>query len=354
MNGTAASPDAEQAALTPRQRVVAAYQGLPALPVPIWLMRQAGRYLPEYREVRAGVDFLTLCKTPELAAEVTMQPMRRFSLDAAILFCDIMVPADAMGLSLRFEPGPVIEPALRNRHDLDGLRTTGDGLDYVYDAVATIRRQLGADRALLGFAGAPVTLATYLCEGRGARDFRHLKHMLHADPTAAHRLLETLVAIIGDFLTQQVAAGCDAVQLFDTWGGLLDPDDVRRFLVPHTQTLIARVREAGAPVIYFTRDTASLLPILPSLGADAYGVDWRLSLQTARGAVGSAGLAGNLDPTLLEVNAEGAARRAAAILGKLGGVGHVFNLGHGIHRQTPPEHVAALVDAVHAWRPAGR
>ncbi|MGD8396054.1 MAG: uroporphyrinogen decarboxylase, partial [Candidatus Eiseniibacteriota bacterium] len=378
------TPDPSAPARGGRERFLAACHGEPVVPVPIWLMRQAGRYLPEYREVRRGVDFLTLCKSPDLAAEVTLQPIRRFGMDAAILFSDIMVPVETMGLGLTFDPGPVVDPPLRTRADIERLRVPedADGLDYVIDAVQRIRRaldehaaaeaaaaaqtgaaaaQAGAAagptdprRALIGFAGAPVTLATYMCEGRVQKQFTRLRALMHADPGATHTLLERLARVVTGYLRAQIEAGCDCVQLFDTWSGLLDPFDFEAFVQPHVRAIFDALRPCGVPMIYFCRDASSQIERLADIGADVIGLDWRVDVARARRSLAPHAIQGNLDPVLLLEDPDLMATRAARILAAGGGAGHVFNLGHGVLPSTPPEHVARLVETVRAWRPAAR
>jgi uroporphyrinogen decarboxylase len=352
---TTGAIDPSPAAATGRERLLAACRGERAVPVPVWLMRQAGRYLKEYRAVRSRVGFLSLCKTPELAAEITLQPMRRFPLDAAILFSDIMVVVEPMGLGLDFAPGPVVDPPLRNRTDIERLRrpAAGEGLEFAIDTVRRVRRELGTERALVGFAGAPVTLATYMCEGQAAKVFSGFKSLMHSDPGAAHDLLERLGQVVAGFLRAQIEAGCDCVQLFDTWAGLLDPYDFEEFALRHVRQIVAELRECGVPVIYFCRDTSAILHRLPEIGAQVYGLDWRLDLRAARRALAPHAVQGNLDPVLLAGDPEVLRRRTLRILEAGGGRGHIFNLGHGVLPQTPAEQVGLLVDTVHGWRPAG-
>jgi uroporphyrinogen decarboxylase len=354
MSATDSTSDSSRHQATSRERMLAACRGERVLPVPIWLMRQAGRYLEEYREVRRRVDFLTLCKTADLAAEVTLQPLRRFELDAAILFSDIMVPVEPMGLGLEFAPGPIVEPRLATRADIERLHVpaSAEGLEFAIDTVHRIRAAIGEERALIGFAGAPVTLATYMCEGRAAKDFTGLKFLMHSDAQAAHALLEKLARVVTGFLRAQVHAGCDLVQLFDTWAGLLDPFDFDEFVLPHVRAIVRELRDTGVPVVYFCRDASTRLDQLAGIGAQVIGLDWRVDLREARRALGTLTLQGNLDPVLLLGDPDLMRQRAEQILAAGGGTGHVFNLGHGVLPGTPPEHVAELTRAVRAWRPA--
>ncbi|MDI3299595.1 MAG: uroporphyrinogen decarboxylase [Bacillota bacterium] len=329
-------------------------------------MRQAGRYLPEYRELHEKYGFLTLVKTPELAAEVTLQPLRRFPLDAAVLFADILLPLEAMGLALRYEPGsgPIIEEPVRERRDVERLRTppAREALGYVLEAARAVRAELAARPAaeggpvpLIGFAGGPFTLASYAVEGGGSRDHRRTKALLWRAPDLWALLMERLTAVTVDYLAAQVEAGAQALQLFDSWAGALAPEDYRRSVLPWTR----RIAEAVAglrtpegepvPLIHFAMPSAGLLELVAEAGGDVIGLDWRLDLGWARGRLGPGrAVQGNLDPLLLaEAPRSLLEARVAAILEAAGPRGHVFNLGHGVDPATPPEHVAWLVEAVH-------
>ena len=346
--------------LTGRERILRAARREPVDRVPIWLMRQAGRYLPEYREIRAKTSFEAMVRSPDLATEVSLQPLRRFPLDAAIVFSDILVPVEPMGLSLRFDPGPIIEPAVRSRADIERLAVpeNGEGLEHVAETIRRLRRGLGDRTALIGFAGAPATLATYICEGAGSstagtgagKEFRALKRLLHADPSAAHRLAERLSKVITGSLLAQIASGADVVQLFDTWAGLLDPADYASFGLPHVKSIIAELRRRapGTPIIYFARGTGGILEALAETGADVIGLDWTIDLAAARRRLPDMAVQGNLDPALLLAPPELLIERAQAILAAGGGRGHIFNLGHGVPLDAPPEMVANLVAAVQA------
>jgi len=325
---------------------------------PVWIMRQAGRYLPEYRATRerAG-DFLTLCKTPELACEVTLQPLARFDLDAAILFSDILTIPDAMGLGLYFTEGegPAFQYPLRNQTDIDKLPIPdpSDKLRYVMDAVSLIRRELAGKVPLLGFSGSPWTLATYMVEGGATKNFRCVKGMMFDQPLLMHQLLDKLAQSVTIYLNAQIAAGAQAVMLFDTWGGILTTRDYLEFSLRYMQQIIAgltREHEGRrVPCIIFTKDGSEWLSEMANTGCDALGLDWKLPLNVARQRVGEkVALQGNLDPCLLYASPDRIRTEVADILASFGhGSGHVFNLGHGIHPQIDQEHVAVLVNAVH-------
>jgi uroporphyrinogen decarboxylase len=325
---------------------------------PVWIMRQAGRYLPEYREVRekAG-DFKTLCTTPELACEVTLQPLRRFALDAAILFSDILTIPDAMGLGLYFTEGegPHFRKPVRSADDVEALFVPDPETDlrYVMDAVRLIRRELDGRLPLIGFAGSPWTLATYAVEGGGSRDFGNTKRMMFDQPKLMHRLLDTLTRAVTVYLNAQVAAGAQALMLFDTWGGVLTPRDYREFSLRYMERIIhglTREHEGRrVPVILFTKNGGQWLEAMTDSGCDALGIDWTTDLGAARARVGDkVALQGNMDPSILYASPERIRAEVDAVLASYGrGSGLVFNLGHGIHPQVDPEKVAVVVDAVH-------
>lgn len=332
-------------------RFVDACFGRPVDTTPLWVMRQAGRYLPEYRELRTRTDFLGLCRTPELAAEATLQPMRRYALDASIIFSDILVPVEAMGVPVEFRPEPHLPRPVRTREDVARLGTPDPWRDlgFVMEAIRQVRAALEPDRALIGFAGAPFTLAAYLVEGGGSKDFMRVKGFMHRDPAGFEDLLARIGDAIAPFLSAQIDAGACAVQLFDTWAGQLPPEDFRGFALPAAKAVMARVRRPGVPVIYFVNGAAPYLADLRNCGADVLGIDFRLDLGRAIDHLGpDAVVQGNLDPAVLLGPAESITARAAAIV-RAGRAarGHVFNLGHGIHKDTPPEAMAVLVDAVH-------
>ncbi|MEJ2171406.1 MAG: uroporphyrinogen decarboxylase [Woeseiaceae bacterium] len=329
---------------------------------PIWIMRQAGRYLPEYREVRAQAgDFMSLCRNPELACEVTMQPLRRYRLDAAILFSDILTVPDAMGLGLYFETGegPKFERPLGRAGDIRRLRRPDveTELGYVFEAVRTIRRELDGAVPLIGFAGSPWTVATYMVEGGSSREFKTIKGMAADDPDVLSLLLDTVAATTLDYLNAQVAAGAQALMIFDTWGAALEPEDYRRFSLASMQKIVdGLVREADGrrvPVILFTKGAGPLLADMVSTGCDALGVDWTTDLEVARRYVNDrVALQGNLDPATLRESPEVIRQGVADVLKSYGtGPGHVFNLGHGITPDIDPDRVSVLVESVHELSP---
>jgi uroporphyrinogen decarboxylase len=325
---------------------------------PIWIMRQAGRYLPEYNATRrkAG-SFLALAQTPELACEVTLQPLERFPLDAAIIFSDILTVPDAMGLGLHFVEGegPRFHRPLRSEADITALAVPDlERLRYVFDAVALTRRELGGRVPLIGFSGSPFTLACYMVEGGGSDDFRQVKTMLYARPDLLHRILEVNARAVAGYLNAQIAAGAQAVMIFDTWGGTLEAHAYREFSLAYSKRVLEQlVRESDGrvvPRILFTKGGGQWLEAMAAAGADALGVDWQTDLGEARRRVGErVALQGNLDPMALFGTPQAIEREARRVLDGFGaGPGHVFNLGHGVSQHTPPEHVAALVEAVHA------
>ena len=329
---------------------------------PVWIMRQAGRYLPEYRAVReqAG-DFMSVCSNPDLACEVTLQPLRRFKLDAAILFSDILTIPDAMGLGLYFETGegPRFKRPVQTASAIRDLQRPDveKKLGYVFEAVRTIRRELDGSVPLIGFAGSPWTVATYMVEGRSSRDFATIKGLAAENPEALAMLLDTVAQTTTDYLNAQVAAGAQAIMVFDTWGGALDADDYRRFSLASMQTIVdGLTRESDGrrvPVILFTKGAGVLLSDMVETGCDALGVDWTTDLATARKYVDDkVALQGNLNPATLRESPEVIRAGVADVLQSYGhGSGHVFNLGHGITPDIDPEHLGALVDAVHELSP---
>lgn len=330
---------------------------------PIWMMRQAGRYLPEYREVRTQAgDFMALCKNAELACEVTLQPLRRFKLDAAILFSDILTIPDAMGLGLYFETGegPKFERPLRDVAAIEnlGIPDPEQELRYVMDAVRTIRRELDGQVPLIGFSGSPWTLATYMVEGGSTKNFSEVKKLMFSEPAAMHMLLSKLAESVTTYLNAQIAAGAQAVMIFDTWGGVLSPRDYREFSLQYMKKIVAGLtREVDGrqvPVTLFTKNGGAWLPEMAATGCDALGVDWTMDLGTARALVqDKVALQGNMDPSVLYAPPARIEEEVAVILESYGhGHGHVFNLGHGIHPGVDPEHALAFIDAVHKLSPA--
>ena len=328
---------------------------------PLWLMRQAGRYLPEYRATRARAgDFLTLCKTPELACEVTLQPIDRYGLDAAILFSDILTIPDAMGLGLHFVDGegPAFHHPLRSEAEILRLPIPDPEteLRYVMDAVRTIKQALSDRVPLIGFAGSPWTLATYMIEGRGSRDFAQAKRLRFDAPELLRALLSKLADAVAQYLAAQAAAGADALMVFDTWGGALDPLGYREFSLWSMALIVEQLSETapGVPVILFSKNCGAHLAEMAATGCAALGVDWTTDLAEARNRIaGQVALQGNLDPTALFARPEAIRTEVERVLRSYGsGPGHIFNLGHGILQQTPVDHVAALVEAVRLLSPA--
>ncbi|MGH8799884.1 MAG: uroporphyrinogen decarboxylase [Casimicrobiaceae bacterium] len=332
---------------------------------PIWLMRQAGRYLPEYNATRARAgSFLRLCTDPGLATEVTLQPLQRFPLDAAILFSDILTVPDAMGLGLHFVDGegPRFARPVIDEQAVAGLAVPDpERLRYVFDAVASIKRALAGELPLLGFAGSPFTLACYMIEGGGSADFARVRAMLYARPDLLHRILSINAEAVAVYLAEQVAQGADALMIFDTWGGLLTSHAYARFSLAYISTVLQRVRQASGvatPTIVFTKGGGQWLESIAESGCSAIGIDWTTDIAAARARVGSrVALQGNLDPLVLLATPDAVRAEAAAILSAAGPApGYIFNLGHGIVPSTPPDNVAALVEYVHqaSRRPLSR
>ena len=322
--------------------------------VPVWFMRQAGRSLPEYRAVRERHSILDVCRTPELAVEVTLQPVRRLRVDAAILFSDIVVPLQAMGVDVEIAPGvgPVIDEPIRSAADVDRLRALDpeEGVPYVLEAVATLVDEL--DVPLIGFAGAPFTLACYLVEGGPSKDHARTKALMATDPPAWHKLMDRLAESILAYLRAQVSAGAAAVQLFDSWAGSLARRDYAAHVVPAVTRILGGLADAGVPRIHFGVGTGELLELMHGAGTDVVGVDWRVPMWKARRRLGDGVvLQGNLDPALCLAPFEVVRDAAYEILDETGGRRHVFNLGHGVLPSTDPDTLARLVDAVHEWGP---
>ncbi|BDH47577.1 uroporphyrinogen decarboxylase [Salmonella enterica subsp. enterica serovar Choleraesuis] len=325
---------------------------------PVWMMRQAGRYLPEYKATRAEAgDFMSLCKNPELACEVTLQPLRRYKLDAAILFSDILTIPDAMGLGLYFETGegPRFSSPISSVADVARLPVPDpeQSLGYVMDAVRTIRRNLKGEVPLIGFSGSPWTLATYMVEGGSSKAFTKIKKMMYAEPQALHQLLDKLAQSVTLYLNAQIKAGAQSVMIFDTWGGVLTGRDYRQFSLDYMQRIVdGLIRENDGrrvPVTLFTKGGGQWLEAMAATGCDALGLDWSTDIADARRRVGDkVALQGNMDPSILYAPPQRIEQEVASILEGFGsGEGHVFNLGHGIHQDVPPEHAGAFVEAVH-------
>jgi uroporphyrinogen decarboxylase len=319
---------------------------------PVWLMRQAGRYMEEYRRLRARYGFLELCKNSDLAGEITVAPVERLGVDAAILFADILLVLEPMGAGLEYtkEDGPVIHNQVTSRTQVEQLVEFDpeEALPFVYEAVRKSRAALSGKVPLIGFAGAPFTLASYLVEGGSSRNYLQTKKLMYTNPGAWGPLMQRLSAVISKYLNRQIAAGADAVQLFDSWAGCLAPEDYERFVLPHTRATIAAITP-GVPVIHFSTGTAGFLKSLRAAGGDVIGVDWRVNLDEAWQCLGyDVAIQGNLDPAVLVSSPREIRRRVEDILRRAGGrPGHIFNLGHGVLPETPVENVKALVDAVH-------
>jgi uroporphyrinogen decarboxylase len=322
---------------------------------PVWFMRQAGRYMADYRALREKHTLLDICKTPELALEVTLQPLR-LGVDAAILFADILLPLEPMGAPFSFEKGegPVIHEPVRDRAAIDRLRVIdpADGLGYVLESIRLIRRELDGKTPLIGFAGAPFTMASYLVEGGRSSDYFRTKQLMWGEPETFSLLMGKISEVVRRYLRAQVEAGAQAVQLFDSWAGALSPADYREHIAPHVRHVLSGVEDMGVPVIHFGTNTATLLEAQRDAGGTVIGVDHRIPLADAWKRIGyDRAIQGNLDPLLLCAPREIAAKRATKILEEAAGrPGHVFNLGHGIVPQTPEDNVKALVDVVHGYR----
>jgi len=333
---------------------LAALRGEPVDHTPIWIMRQAGRYLPEYQEVRQKVSFNELCRTPELACEVTLQPLRRFGMDAAILFSDILVPLEPMGAPFSFaQGGPKLERPLRSEADIDQLQVVDaeEGCSYVADAIRLIKQELAGKTPLIGFAGAPFTLAAYLIEGGGSKDFMHLKSMLYSQPALLQKLMDKLTDQTIDYLRMQVDAGVEAVQVFDTWGGILHVHDYERLIMPSIRKIMASLKDSGVPRVYFLKGSSPYLHLVKDLDVECLGLDWTLDLERTIPLLGNKSIQGNLDPLALFGTPEEVRERALAICRQGAAArGHVFNLGHGILPPTPIPNVEVLVETVQGFQ----
>ncbi|MGQ9649616.1 MAG: uroporphyrinogen decarboxylase [Phycisphaerae bacterium] len=321
---------------------------------PIWLMRQAGRYQREYRKIREKVSFLELCKTPELAAQVTVMAVEQLGVDAAIIFADILLIVEPMGVGLSFNKGegPSIARPVCSGQDVDQLKEVNvdESLAFVFEAIRIARRELAPGIPLIGFCGAPFTVASYMIEGGTSREFARTRSLMHDDPVAWNALMERIVRASTDYLNGQIAAGAQVVQVFDSWVGCLDEQEYRRFVLPHTRSLIRAV-SPGTPVIHFGVNTGSMLTAIREAGGDVIGLDWRVNLAEAWEMIGhDVAVQGNMDPNLLLTSAGEVRRQAKIILDQAAGrPGHIFNLGHGVLPNTPVENARALVDAVHEY-----
>lgn len=344
------APRRLQGGLSPRERFLRACAGQPVDRPPVWLMRQAGRYLPEYQALRASHEFLELCHTPSLAREVTLQPIRRFDMDAAILFSDILLLPEALGQSVAYPTGgPTLTPSIRSSDDMRRLDSTrrSAALEHMAEAIRQVRTDLGQDRALLGFAGAPYTLATYMVEGETTRHAVETRRLAYRDPPLMAALLERLAVEVSDLLRLQVEAGVDAVQVFDTWAGDLPPADFKRLALAPARKLFTSLRALGVPVIYYVNGVAPHLEAMADLEIDVLSVDWRIPLASVRQRLGGRlGLQGNIDPLLLFAPEPRIAEEVRALHDSLDHrPGHILNLGHGVLPTTPPAAVSAFVAA---------
>jgi uroporphyrinogen decarboxylase len=339
----------------PASRFLRACRRMPVDRTPVWFMRQAGRYMPEYRALREKYSLLEICRQPELAAEVTLQPVHLLGVDAAILFADILLPLIPMGVDIEFVrgDGPVIHNPIRSQADIARLRPieAEQALGHVMRAVHLVRQELPREIALIGFAGAPFTLASYLVEGGASRDFLRTKRLMYNEGRAWRELMEKLSAMLTDYLVAQVRAGAQAVQLFDSWVGALSPEDYRDYVQPYSASVLQGVSRAGVPVIHFGTGTATLLEDMREAGGDVIGVDWRIPLDRAWERLGpSVAIQGNLDPAALFAPRPELERQVRRILQAAAGrPGHVFNLGHGILPETPVENAQAVVEMVHKF-----
>lgn len=331
-------------------RFLDACRGLPVDRTPVWLMRQAGRYLPAYRRIRSTCSFLELCKTPELAAEVTIQPVDILGVDAAILFSDILIPLEPMGMRFDFVPGPLFEDPVRTIGDVESLRVPSmdEELPFVLETIRILRRELERRVPLIGFGGAPFTLACYMVEGQGSKGFATVKRMMYSAPEVFAALMDKLATMLVAYLGAQIAAGVQAVQVFDTWGGILSPSDYERHVLPYTARVLSSL-DAQVPVIHFVKGAGAMLELVRRAGGDVIGLDWHVSLGRGRDLLGpGTAVQGNLDPTVLYGPRSLIEAEVKRILEENGGrPGHVFNLGHGILPDTPPENAMFMVDCVH-------
>jgi len=331
----------------PDSRFVCACKGLPVDRTPVWFMRQAGRYMPEYRALRRNHSLIEICKTPRLAAEVTITAAEFLKVDAAIIFADLLLPLEVMGLPFYFSAGggPVIKSPLRTAADISNLRTNSAAeLGYVAEAVRLVAKHFSAGLPVIGFCGAPFTLASYMVEGGGSRHYITTKKLMYSQSAAWDELLSKLVAVTSHYAAEQVRAGADVIQVFDSWVGCLSVEDYRRYVLPQTTELIGRLKSTGAPVIYFGTDTATLLASMKETGADVIGLDWRIPLDEGWALAGNrCAVQGNLDPAVLFAGWEHVKAAAQSVLDRANGrSGHIFNLGHGILPETPVENVRAL------------
>jgi len=322
---------------------------------PVWLMRQAGRYMSEYMEIRSKYSFLEMCKNSEVAAEVTLQPINKLGVDAAILFADILLPLEGMGIDLEFakNEGPVIHNPVRTKADVEALRIleAEEATPYVMEAIRILRRELEGRVPLIGFSGAPFTLASYMIEGGGSKNYIECKKMMWQAPEVWHALMAKISEVIVRYLKAQIKAGAQAVQVFDSWVGTLSPEDYKEYVLPHSKYVMDGLKDAGVPVIHFANNASSMLEMVKEAGGDVIGLDWRINIDEAIRRLGDdVAVQGNIDPMILFAPPKVIEARVKDILDRVGNrPGHIFNLGHGIHKETPVENVIALVEAVHKY-----
>lgn len=337
-------------------RFLKACRGEPVDCTPVWFMRQAGRYMKVYRDLKEKYSFLELCRTPELACEVTLQPLDVLGVDAAIIFADILLPLEPMGTGLEFVKGdgPSIPRPIRTAKDVDNLKPVdAEGqLGYVGDAIKLVRSEISGKMPLVGFSGAPFTLCSYMIEGGKSRDFTTTKLMMYQEPETWNKLMEKVVVVLIDYLKMQVKAGAQALQIFDSWVGCLNPGDYERYILPYTKRVFEGLKDCGVPVINFSTGTSTMLPLIHQAGGDVMGFDWRIHLDEARQQIGlETPVQGNMDPNILFAPIPLIKEKVLDVLRRAEGrPGHIFNLGHGILQHTPVDHVKAVVDMVHEYR----
>ncbi|MCZ6790042.1 MAG: uroporphyrinogen decarboxylase [Chloroflexi bacterium] len=339
--------------MTGAERMLAACHLQPVDATPIWFMRQAGRCFPEYRKLREKYEILTIAKTPELCVQVTLLPVKRLHVDAAVIFADIMLPLEGMGVPFRIEPdiGPIIPHPIRTQGDVDKVRVieAEEATPYVFEAIKLIGKELGDTAALVGFSGSPFTMACYMIEGQPSRDYARAKALMLGQPDLWHRLMDKVTEVVVRYLRGQVTAGIQVAQLFDSWVGILSPQQYKEFVLPYSQRIFAEMRDIGIPTIHFGTGAAALLELMASAGSNLIGVDWRVPLDRAWSQIGyNRGIQGNLDPTMLLAPFQVTREGARDILEMAGGrPGHIFNLGHGVLPDTNPDDLARLVEFVH-------
>jgi uroporphyrinogen decarboxylase len=339
----------------PKSRFLRACYQLPVDATPVWFMRQAGRYMKEYMDIRKNLSILEMVAKPEIAAEVTMQPVLAHGVDAAILFADILLPLVPMGLNLEFVKGkgPQIDNPFRGKDDLKRLRKIDAKTDlgHVLEAIKILRKELSEDVALIGFSGAPFTVASYIIEGGPSKDYRHTKSLMYSDPETWHTFMELISDVLTDYFVSQIDAGAQAVQMFDSWVGMLSPQDYQIFILPYSMKMLSAAKAKNVPVLHFGTNTSTLLPLMKTAGSDVIGLDWRIPLDKGWGILGDdIAVQGNLDPMALFAPTDVLKTKVKDVLDRAGGRnGHIFNLGHGISQFTPEERVKDVVEMVHEW-----